>query len=339
MGFPDGVTLGTDSTDVNATNLQAPYDRELGYNGGRADMGDYGNTSEATEQPPLSQMAVTISTDTPHLTAPLGQLVTRTVTLTNSGQVTDAYMVTIRGSNAQFQASLFAEGYDSPRSLVLGPQTAVDLTIWERLPLNSTLGVSNTFTVQAVGGYGVTAEVELTTSLPSFQEVGGQLVLEAEHFIGRTTRSGHTWLTQTVLSGYVGSSYLNALPDTDLQFTTGYTTSPEVQYTINVTTTGTYYVWLRGYAPNAAGDSAYLGSEGQLITSLTGFVPGRWSWAAKDGNAPSSVVTIGITEPGLHTLNLWMREDGLRLDRIVLTTDASYNPSDNGPTESERKPF
>jgi hypothetical protein len=181
---------------VRAADPQAPYQREPGSNGGRADLGAYGNTSEATEQPPLDQMAVAISTDTPCLTAPLGQLVTRTVTLTNSGQVTDTYMLTIRGSNAQFQASLFAEGYDSPRSLVLGPQTAVDLTIWERLPLNSTLGVSNTFTVQAVGGYGVADEVELTISLPSFQEVGGQLVLEAKHFIGCTTRSPAPGATQ-----------------------------------------------------------------------------------------------------------------------------------------------
>lgn len=134
--------------------------------------------------------------------------------------------------------------------------------------------------------------------------------------------------------------YLSLLPDTDLQFTTPYTTAnPQLQYAINFTTPGTYTVWLRGYTPNAAGDSTYLGLNGQLVTPLTGFAPGRWSWAAKDSNTPSSVATIAITEPGLHTLNLWMREDGLRLDRIVLTTNASYNPNDNGPAESERKPF
>jgi len=333
VNFPVDFHLLTDSPAVNAADPLADYSREPGYNGSRADLGAYGNTSEATEQPPLNQMAVTISTDTPHLSASPGQMVTRTVTLTNSGQVTDAYIITIRGNNVQFQASLFAEGYDSPRYLVLGPQTVVDLTIWDRLPLNSTLGVSNTFTVQAVGGYGVADEVELTTSLPSFQEIGGQLVLEAEHFIGRTTRSGHSWLTQTVLSGYVGSGYLSAIPDTDVQFTGDYTTSPEVQYTINVTTTGTYYVWLRGYAPNGAGDSVYLGLDGQPGATLTGFSPRAWSWA--NINSEGGLATLEITTPGVHRLYLWQREDGLRLDRIVLTTNSSYNPTGSGPPESE----
>lgn len=53
-------------------------------------------------------------------------------------------------------------------------------------------------------------------------------------------------------------------------------------------------------------------------------------------NGTSAVATLTITEPGLHMLRLWQREDGLRLDRIVLTTDNNYNPTGNGPTESGR---
>ena len=43
-----------------------------------------------------------------------------------------------------------------------------------------------------------------------------------------------------------------------------------------------------------------------------------------------------ISTPGLHTIRLWQREDGLRLDRIVLTTDSGYIPSGSGPFESNR---
>ena len=90
----------------------------------------------------------------------------------------------------------------------------------------------------------------------AFQETEGQVVMEAEHFAENVGRSDRAWLTQTVLADYVGGSYISAVPDTDLQFTTTYTaTSPDLSYTINFTTTGTYYVWLRGYAPNGAGDS------------------------------------------------------------------------------------
>ena len=48
-----------------------------------------------------------------------------------------------------------------------------------------------------------------------------------------------------------------------------------------------------------------------------------------------SPVTTNVTEAGLHTLHIWQREDGLRLDRILLTTDDGYIPTGEGPPESE----
>lgn len=41
-------------------------------------------------------------------------------------------------------------------------------------------------------------------------------------------------------------------------------------------------------------------------------------------------------EPGFHTLQIWLREDGLRLDRVLLTVDENYQPTGLGPAESER---
>ena len=79
----------------------------------------------------------------------------------------------------------------------------------------------------------------------------------------------------------------------------------------------------------------YLGLGSTSPITLTGFIPGEWSWANSDTSG--SVVTIEVTEPGLYTLYLWQREDGLRVDRIILTTDDEYMPSGNGPSESEVK--
>lgn len=45
-------------------------------------------------------------------------------------------------------------------------------------------------------------------------------------------------------------------------------------------------------------------------------------------NQPAQIV---ITEPGLHRLQVWMREDGLRLDRILLSTDETIIPTGDGP--------
>ena len=44
--------------------------------------------------------------------------------------------------------------------------------------------------------------------------------------------------------------------------------------------------------------------------------------------------TLNLTEMGAHTLDAWMREDGLRVDRMLLVTDTTYIPSGLGPAES-----
>ena len=41
--------------------------------------------------------------------------------------------------------------------------------------------------------------------------------------------------------------------------------------------------------------------------------------------------TITIGSPGLHTLSVYMREDGMRVDRILLSTDAALTPSGSRP--------
>src|SRR6185436_19422079 len=48
------------------------------------------------------------------------------------------------------------------------------------------------------------------------------------------------------------------------------------------------------------------------------------------------VATINVTTTGIHTLNLWMREDGAIVDKVLLTSNTSYTPSGVGPAESSR---
>lgn len=43
------------------------------------------------------------------------------------------------------------------------------------------------------------------------------------------------------------------------------------------------------------------------------------------------VATLAVDEPGLYTLYLWAREDGLKLDRLLLTLDSTYDPLGFGP--------
>ena len=69
---------------------------------------------------------------------------------------------------------------------------------------------------------------------------------------------------------------MQALPDVDaLAQADALTDTARLAYWLYVTQPGSYTVWLRGYASNAAGDSAYL-SLGQETVSATGFAPGAW---------------------------------------------------------------
>ena len=62
---------------------------------------------------------------------------------------------------------------------------------------------------------------------------------------------------------------------------------------------------------------------------MTGFTPFTWTWTGEATN-------LVITNTGLTTVSLWMREDGLRLDRLLLTTDTPFIPTAFAPAESER---
>jgi YD repeat-containing protein len=146
----------------------------------------------------------------------------------------------------------------------------------------------------------------------------------------------HNWLTATTRSGYTGTAYVQVLPDLDALYQTSeITTSPVVAYPINLTTPATYTFWLRGFAfngaGNAAGDSAYL-NAGDEAVGVTGFAPRDWTW--QNRATKGATATLVVETSGLYTLSLATREDGLRVDRLLLVTDTAYTPAGFGPAES-----
>ncbi len=181
-----------------------------------------------------------------------------------------------------------------------------------------------------------------TAALPStpFQEQDGQVVIEAEHYhqqiVGAT---GDLWQKTTAFSNFSGDTALQALPN-DGTNTGLNTTGPELQYQVAFADPGVYYVHLRGLKPNGSNkdDSVHVGLNGNVVTArgygFTGFKDYfRWS-NYNDGED----VTISIPEPGIYTINVWMREDGVVLDKLWITTD-SYpygSRTEMGPDESQR---
>ncbi|NRA29932.1 MAG: hypothetical protein HRU11_06670, partial [Parvularculaceae bacterium] len=99
------------------------------------------------------------------------------------------------------------------------------------------------------------------------------------------------------------------------------------------------YVWVRGVAdanPRGNSDSIHIGLNGQRLTGnggLTGF-GGSPTWGRRD-TYTGQPVQFNVSAPGVYDINIWAREDGVAIDKIILTQDASYVPTGTGPAENQ----
>lgn len=168
------------------------------------------------------------------------------------------------------------------------------------------------------------------TPIPGFIETGGTVVFEGEHFDSNISRNNHTW-TNGSDANAVGATFINTKND-GLIFTPP--NSAETQYLINFSTTGTYYVWLRGYAPSGSSNAIGVGLDGAPTTTPVNWqATGSWVWDDTDLNG--ATVKINVASAGAHMFSIWERKDGTKLDRIVLSTSPT-KPTGTGPAESQR---
>ncbi|HUJ09101.1 MAG TPA: alpha-amylase family glycosyl hydrolase [Verrucomicrobiae bacterium] len=161
-----------------------------------------------------------------------------------------------------------------------------------------------------------------------FAESGGVAVFEAEDFSNNIARSSHVWTFTNDATGFGGSGYMQALPDDGAMITSSIpTTSPELQFTVDFGSTGQRYIWVRGNSPDANGASVHAGLDGVVTaTNISFFTPNNsWVWTNRTSTGNAGTFTVGSA--GIHTFNLWMREDGMRVDKVVLTTNASFTPT------------
>jgi len=102
---------------------------------------------------------------------------------------------------------------------------------------------------------------------------------------------------------------------------------PSATYTFNATRGGSHDIWLRVFVAINDGDSLHIDLDGSVITDhLPTSIQGQWAW--------EKVRTATLSAGGQHTLTLWAREDGLKVDKIVIKPAGSTAPSGNGPNET-----
>jgi oligosaccharide reducing-end xylanase len=165
-------------------------------------------------------------------------------------------------------------------------------------------------------------------STPAFQMSGDQAVMEAESFDTKSANGSSDNWTLTADGAASGGQRMDLLSNDGSTFTSNVaTTSPMIGYNVNFTSTGTFYVWIRGSGLNGNDDSAWAGVDATLIAA--NYAPnasGVLTWQSQ---------TISIGSTGLHTVNVYGREDGFRFDKIIVNKSASA-PTGAGPAQSPR---
>ncbi len=165
---------------------------------------------------------------------------------------------------------------------------------------------------------------------PVFTMVNGSVSMEAEHFHGTTQNgSADRWSVQGA-SQASGAACMSIGPDSgDIWTSNVQSTAPRLDFNVSFDTSGTFYLHVRADGANGAGDSCWGGADAYLNTSHFDFAdnPNTWGWITR---------TLPIATPGLHTVRLWAREDGLRADKIVINTSATP-PVGGGPPESTQQ--
>jgi len=164
----------------------------------------------------------------------------------------------------------------------------------------------------------------------------GVVSIEAEDYSRNVSQGGYAW-TAVNPAGYSGSGALAVMPNNGTNIDINFVgNSPRLDYAVNFTQAGTYYVWVRGIGATDGDDSLHVGLDGAAVTTsegVTGFqLSTAWSWA--NGTMAGAVATINVASAGVHTVNVWMREDGFIFDKLVLVANSVYMPTGTGPVES-----
>lgn len=179
----------------------------------------------------------------------------------------------------------------------------------------------------------VTSDDNATScAVPAFQMSSGQVVMEAENYTTNTA-SGDSWSSASI-SGISGNTAMVVGPDNGsfwTDYTTAPSTAPRLVYYVNFTSTGSFNIYVRGDDPLSvsSADSCWAGLDGAIINGSTFFdfpdPANTWGWVSQ---------SLTVSSTGVHTITIYAREDGFRMDKIVITNGSA--PTGNGPAESPR---
>jgi len=166
------------------------------------------------------------------------------------------------------------------------------------------------------------------------QGADGIAVMEAESYdaVVQAVTGEFEFVFDTEFEGYSSEGYMRALPGGTNVYS-DLTRCPRLDYNVKFSQAGTFYFWARVLAPTSAMNSVHLGDNG-VVTADRINIPEIAVWIWKNVANNGSRAAVEVSEPGVVTVNCWMRESGVCVDKLLLTSDPDYVPEGEGPAET-----
>jgi hypothetical protein len=101
------------------------------------------------------------------------------------------------------------------------------------------------------------------------------------------------------------------------------------RFTINVPTSGQYYVWARVVAADGSQDSFYVSVDGtseDVYDAAQNKWSSSWQWDPVVGRSTGTSPRVFNLSAGSHVFQFRGREPNVRLDRIFITNSSSAKP-------------
>lgn len=158
----------------------------------------------------------------------------------------------------------------------------------------------------------------------TFHVVGDSepVVIEAEDALRALASSDGTsaWKKESYGTGHVGEGFM-AVPDSGRRNDPFSAEGARLDYALRFASKGSHYLWVRANGNN---------DGGQMIHAGIGLDPGDWGLNVHTGFGRytwTRLPAFEIKKTGDHLLSLWMCEDGVMIDRIIVTKDSRFEPA------------
>jgi hypothetical protein len=132
-----------------------------------------------------------------------------------------------------------------------------------------------------------------------------------------------------------GKRYISSPDGSGNQYTPG---PVMATYKVHIVKAGEYVLWGRVIAYDRGSDSFFVQMDDGVDNLWTVTLGSNWHWDTVNdrGNADTVVYTLGRGE---HTIRLKLREDGTKLDKLLLTNGMfTFTPQGKGETAEKQGP-